>query len=189
MLHREDGRRAAGRARQGRPCNLWPYHSKRTHDEAKRLADRAVANAIRLGTLLRLPCEVCGAEQSEAHHANYNLPLDVVWLCRPHHRERDKTKVPDTGERQEVRQQTYNCRPRVGLPFMTQVTEALLAHVHEQGWTQRELGRMCGVSQVQVHKWFAAGFHSFERAAQVADLLGVDLNVTATPRQRQSQSA
>lgn len=32
------------------------------------------------------PCEVCGAEKSEAHHDDYTKPLSVRWLCRSHHR-------------------------------------------------------------------------------------------------------
>ena len=51
----------------------------------KRAAHVAVGNAVRDGRLVRLGCEVCGSERSEAHHDDYTKPLDVRWLCRRHH--------------------------------------------------------------------------------------------------------
>ena len=49
------------------------------------LAHTAVSNAVRDGRLKRLPCEVCGAVETQAHHFDYSRPLDVVWLCAVHH--------------------------------------------------------------------------------------------------------
>src|SRR4051812_39153823 len=43
--------------------------------------------ALRKGVLTRQPCEVCGSEKSQAHHEDYSKPLEVRWLCRPHHTE------------------------------------------------------------------------------------------------------
>ena len=44
-----------------------------------------VAKALREGTLEKEPCFVCGDNKSVAHHPDYNLPLDVVWLCHRDH--------------------------------------------------------------------------------------------------------
>lgn len=30
-------------------------------------------------------CLVCANEKTEAHHHDYNKPLDVIFLCKPHH--------------------------------------------------------------------------------------------------------
>jgi hypothetical protein len=45
---------------------------------------------LRRGTLLRLPCQICGDEKSEAHHLDYLKPDLIEWLCLKHHRERHK---------------------------------------------------------------------------------------------------
>lgn len=51
----------------------------------KRAAHKAVHNAIRRGDLVRLPCVVCGDPKSQAHHSDYEKPLEVTWRCRKHH--------------------------------------------------------------------------------------------------------
>lgn len=53
--------------------------------KAKAKIWQSVNKAIREGRLVRLPCEVCGAVKSDAHHDDYSKPLSVRWLCRPHH--------------------------------------------------------------------------------------------------------
>lgn len=52
----------------------------------KRRAHRALWAAIRRGDVQRRPCEVCGAVKVDAHHDDYDKPLEVRWLCRIHHR-------------------------------------------------------------------------------------------------------
>lgn len=53
-------------------------------------AHKRVFVALRNGSMKRSPCVVCGAEKSEAHHEDYSMPLDVIWLCKSHHVEADK---------------------------------------------------------------------------------------------------
>lgn len=52
----------------------------------RRAANLAVQYALRAGRLTPLPCWVCG-EKAEAHHPDYSMPLDVVWLCPRHHKQ------------------------------------------------------------------------------------------------------
>lgn len=52
----------------------------------RRAAQQAVSNAIRAGKIVPLPCFECG-EKAEAHHPNYDAPLDVIWLCPTHHKQ------------------------------------------------------------------------------------------------------
>lgn len=50
-------------------------------------AMQIIHTAIRNGTLVRAVCEICANPKSEAHHENYDKPLEVQWLCRRHHNE------------------------------------------------------------------------------------------------------
>ena len=47
----------------------------------------ATRNAIRKGILVQAPCAVCGATPTEAHHEDYERPLEITWLCKKHHLE------------------------------------------------------------------------------------------------------
>ncbi len=44
------------------------------------------SEAIRKGQLVRKPCVVCGKIKVDGHHSDYAKPLDVVWVCRLHHK-------------------------------------------------------------------------------------------------------
>lgn len=58
----------------------------REKNPLKRWAHVATASALRYGLLDRKPCEICGAEPTDAHHADYSKPMQVRWLCRKHHK-------------------------------------------------------------------------------------------------------
>lgn len=59
-------------------------------EQAKRRKARSDLNHyMRDKKLERQPCEVCG-QKAEAHHDDYDKPLDVRWLCFNHHRAHHK---------------------------------------------------------------------------------------------------
>lgn len=62
----------------------------RAEDSRRVVAHSAVSRAIRNGLLVRMPCIRCGKEKSEAHHEDYDKPLEVMWLCTPCHKQRHK---------------------------------------------------------------------------------------------------
>lgn len=44
--------------------------------------------ALRNGEIIRQPCSVCGKKyRVHGHHPDYSKPLDVIWLCRKHHKQ------------------------------------------------------------------------------------------------------
>ena len=57
--------------------------------ENKYTARLKVRNALRNGSLIKKPCEICGELKVEAHHDDYSKPLEVIWLCKRHHQERN----------------------------------------------------------------------------------------------------
>ena len=62
------------------------YQSKRRKlSPEKNKAREAISNALRDGRVVKSPCEVCGNEESQAHHEDYSKPLEVQWLCRSCH--------------------------------------------------------------------------------------------------------
>lgn len=64
------------------PQRKWAEQNRQ-----KRLVHHIVQRALRLGTLRRGKCEVCGSFRVDAHHPNYDEPLTVTWLCRKHHQQ------------------------------------------------------------------------------------------------------
>lgn len=70
--------------RERRNAQMRAYskaHGTREHHKARWQVHRA----LEAGRLIRCPCEVCGAPKVDAHHDDYSKPLEVRWLCRPHH--------------------------------------------------------------------------------------------------------
>lgn len=69
-----------------------------TNRDKHRIAWAAVHKALRKGILVRpIICEECGLEfplkgknKLQAHHANYDFPLDVIWLCNKCHKKLHK---------------------------------------------------------------------------------------------------
>jgi hypothetical protein len=71
----------------GKAARLRANREYRRRNRHKLAAHNAVARALRNGALQRWPCEVCGHNESEAHHPAYSMPLLVTWLCDEHHKE------------------------------------------------------------------------------------------------------
>lgn len=88
--HRDKSARARRDGRASKPTAAQ-FHLRnqkyKTEHPDKRAAHHAVSNAVRDGRLIKQPCEKCGNPKAQAHHDDYSKPLDVRWLCIPHHNE------------------------------------------------------------------------------------------------------
>lgn len=62
-------------------------HPLSEEERRKDIARSYVSVYKRRGKIVPEPCERCGSESVEAHHDDYDKPLDVRWLCRGHHME------------------------------------------------------------------------------------------------------
>lgn len=83
-------RRDQKRAREARPevkSRRSTYIRQYAHSEKQKEATTAVASAVKKGTIVKLPCFVCGNTKVEGHHPDYDRQLDVIWLCTKHHAE------------------------------------------------------------------------------------------------------
>lgn len=87
---------------------LEQYKEWRDRNPEKASAHARVSYAVKTGKLVKQPCEKCGKQvRIEAHHTDYSKPLDVVWLCRQHHKE-----IHRTHGNEEIPYIDWKIRPR-----------------------------------------------------------------------------
>ncbi len=75
------------RARDPARIRALTANTKRWRSEDKRRmkCHNAVARAILNGRLVRQPCRKCSDPNTHAHHADYDKPYQVDWLCASCH--------------------------------------------------------------------------------------------------------
>lgn len=117
-----------------------PVHNGAMHTPEEALkrgrAWSLVRRAIRDGFLTPAPCESCGAERSEAHHDNYDKPLDVRWLCNKCH------KKEHTGE----------AHPHLPSQMTSEELREILGRL---GLSQRQAARIVGAHERSMRQWVA----------------------------------
>lgn len=89
-VNREASRQYAAGGRANRVHAAW-YSRVKDDPEAyaeflkQHRARNAVHHALKTGKLVKGKCGVCGAEKVEAHHDDYDKPMEVRWVCSLHH--------------------------------------------------------------------------------------------------------
>ena len=48
-------------------------------------ARKKLERAVKEGRIAKLPCEICGSIEVEAHHNDYAKWKEVRWFCKEHH--------------------------------------------------------------------------------------------------------
>lgn len=66
---------------RNREAWLRHKHGWRQRNNGKVRAHRAVERAIKVGTLIKKVCGICGQKETIGHHDDYNQQLVVRWLC------------------------------------------------------------------------------------------------------------
>ena len=64
---------------------LESQRNRRKKNPEKHRAYLIVKRAILSGKIDKFSCRICKDKKSQAHHEDYNKPLDVIWLCQKHH--------------------------------------------------------------------------------------------------------
>jgi hypothetical protein len=63
-----------------------PKHRDLPELQRKKANARAYVNVyLRRGVIQKMPCSICGAENAEKHHHDYDKPLEILWVCRSCH--------------------------------------------------------------------------------------------------------
>lgn len=196
-----------------RLAEFYPYNSKREADDLKRQAAMAVRNAKISGALVPMPCVECG-QKGEAHHEDYAKPLDVIWLCRFHHRRRDaelrEQRLAAVRRAEAEALPVYRNRlaarsafaalsgtrhpeqPRrtvvelnCTIALVRQATQEIAEAIDAEDISESVLARRLKCSRQMVNTQFAGGFRTLKVIAAYADALGCDVKLVLRRRDGQ----
>lgn len=89
LPHRVEARKTYQQTEAGKVAVSRAHRNYISKHPKRRAAQVVVGNAVRDGRLIPWPtCALPDCEaKPEAHHPDYDRPLQVEWLCRVHHRQ------------------------------------------------------------------------------------------------------
>ncbi len=63
------------------------YHRKwRTRHKKESNVHNMIWRKVKAGKILKKHCVICRNKIAEAHHQDYNKPLEIIWLCASCHK-------------------------------------------------------------------------------------------------------
>jgi ribosomal protein S27AE len=85
--HREQDKEYQRKKRALNPENKRIETKEYCKKYPERIKARVIARYyIKRGKIKKQPCEICGNKKTQAHHEDYNKPLEVRWLCPSCHK-------------------------------------------------------------------------------------------------------
>ena len=177
-------------AQQKAASRHFPYQTLRAMRADKRKASASVNHAVRAGRLAKLPCAACGTDKNvEAHHEDYSRPLDVVWLCRTHHRQHHSDPISGATETSGAEpviwhkpHGVYLKNAGVSAPLVASVTARIAFLMKRGAITQNQLASVIGCSRQSLSQSLGGGVRSLRAMAVLADALGYEVAVTFRKR-------
>lgn len=73
---------------RGKELRKLQYEKNKVKDNARKILRKAVLGGI----MEKGRCAICGSDNTQGHHEDYDKPLDVIWLCDEHHKVFEKVK-------------------------------------------------------------------------------------------------
>lgn len=70
---------------RGMDVRNWNIKKWQQNNKDKTSANYKVYYHKKKGVIIKQNCIICNSNKSQAHHADYTKPLDVIWLCPKHH--------------------------------------------------------------------------------------------------------
>lgn len=108
-------------------------------------AHTKVQVAIESGKIKRGSCRICGSPKAHAHHKDYSLPLNIIWLCSYHHRRLHTLQHGDTlGGKKYIKKGPSPKKPIL----FSKATELRAA-----GLSYKNIGIALGISIGTAYKW------------------------------------
>lgn len=120
-------------------------HAPSERDRRKAIAHSLVKQAIERGEIMPKLCERKGCAfhgKALAHHEDYDKPLDVIWLCPPHHSEAHGKSV-----RKGVSKKT-----RYDFPSWLERAQSEVSNAHYDARRILEAFRVRQLPQIEVTK-------------------------------------
>lgn len=146
----------------------WLIHIEKNHTQnnkkwrannpQKAKAHSIVNEAIRTAKLVKpSKCSCCNLEKEvQAHHEDYEKPLQIIWLCSTCHSNLHKQKRIENGFqykpiKQYVRKGT---KYRGGSkPYKKDHRYIQAIELRQQGKTYQQIADITGISKSQIYKW------------------------------------
>lgn len=143
--------------RENHDAYMKKQRAYRSRHPERYKARLAVLSALRNGALVRPATCRCGKSKPEAHHEDYNKPLEVTWLCKACHLKEHGGRLlqqEDVHKGERMRDRMGRFVTVASVVALLSVGSATASTSDDYGTTRAEAARMTAL----VHKTFGTGW-------------------------------